>query len=279
MGISQVCGHWREITLDLKNFWSFLPLELNRPPCKWLELSIARSNPAPVYIHAELQYFDNKSRFGSTLLLALGEISRAREIHIYYPRHEVFSVWPDVARSLCSTTAPVLEVLDIEMTHLHLDGDMFGGNVPRRLHTLYLTRVQPISLKSSLFHALLTALQLVNIRLVHSYGQMVEVLARLPNLHTLILDGIVVSRRPLSFKRDYFRDVALPALRRLEIVENIGHIVKLMQQLLLPPTPQSPFAPATMSTRISTAIPSLPSSRSSPPSFATHQAPFTAGSP
>ncbi|KAI0058979.1 hypothetical protein BV25DRAFT_1829535 [Artomyces pyxidatus] len=235
MGMTQVCSHWRKIILNLKEFWSFLPLELGRPPCRWLELSLALSNPTPIYIHAEKQYF-TEDWYRCGLISALRESSRIREIRIDHPvNHLSQTVGPivELLRLFCSTPAPFLEILDIDLA-FYSESDMFGGNIPLRLHTLSLTRAHSISLDCSVFRAPLTSLKLMNMQLEQSYEKMLSILARFPDLLTLVLDCISFPTPVTAPSHERLSDVAFPALRCLVLVGRFHPIVKLIQHLHLP---------------------------------------------
>ena len=186
MSIAQVCRRWRAIVANFKDFWVYIPLQTS---AYWAEVSLARSRPRPISFRVDFST-TQPEWYRRTALSALRAVARAKEIHLQSSVATNLEFRKEVLHLLRGFPAPKLETLSIDGTmarnFVSLSDDVFHSHhtAVGALRSLTLTYCEEIDPSNILFYAPLVSLHLENC----PADSLLEILFRLPNLRTLILE-------------------------------------------------------------------------------------------
>ena len=228
MSIAQVCRRWRAIAANFKDFWAYIPLQTS---AYWAEVSLARSYPRPISFRVDFST-TQPEWYRRAALSALRAVARAKEVHLQSSVAPNLEFRKDALHLLGGSPAPKLETLSIDGTmarnFVSLSDDIFlrHHNAVGALRTLTLTYCE-ICPSNTLFHASLVSLHLEDC----PADSLLEILGRLPNLHTLILESTPFHDGPLCNPSTV---VHLRQLQQLAITNASSIITFLVKGILTP---------------------------------------------
>ncbi|VDC06261.1 unnamed protein product [Peniophora sp. CBMAI 1063] len=254
--LSQVCSHWRAISLDIKSLWTTVPIRNEL----WARLSLERSRPLPLEVPIwlegdDLQVAARKSSFyfydiHDALQAAFSESHRIRVLRIEISALD-YGILDWLGRKLftflTSSEIPTLEHLDVDLKWYgaaRTYPSFLGQQTPNNLRHLSLCDVDQDYLPCPhLFVAPLTALELGSGQIWESVEDALEALSRIPTLEILRIrragDG---DEERLSAIPEFnifelalgARSVSLPKLKTLDLYETMELIACLMKYLAIP---------------------------------------------
>jgi hypothetical protein len=214
IAITQVCQHWRAITTNCKDFWSYVPLQTSP---YWVEVSLARSYPCPISFSIDFSPAPQRPEwYRNSALSALRALSRARQVHLRGSAEPNSEFLKEASRLLY----PVLEVSSVQghippRDSVTLSGDIFLRRDPTALRSLTLTLCD-VYPSSPLFRAPLLSLRLVDCRVEFP----LEILSLLPQLRTLVLQNTRGTRTSSDV-------LHLPQLQHLEL-SNVSSVIAFL---------------------------------------------------
>jgi hypothetical protein len=225
MAIAQVCRHWRAITANCKDFWSYIPLQTSP---YWVQLSLERSSPCPISFSVDFSIAPQSEWYRNAAFSALRALSRAREVHLQGSMVTNSEFRREVLRLLDVSSAPALEAFSVHghtsYDSVTLSENIFLCRVTTALRSLTLTYCD-VYHSSPLFRAPLISLCLVNCYVDFP----LQVLSLLPQLRTLVLEnthGALIANSPNALR--------LSQLRHLELTNSSVVIAFLLQGILIP---------------------------------------------
>ncbi|KAI0313611.1 hypothetical protein OF83DRAFT_1140590 [Amylostereum chailletii] len=209
MAISHVCKQWRDVALQSKILWSYIPLENGK---KWTQLALDRSRPVPIDVHG-MRNFKSRSSIPKrqiAVALATQELARIRvlTLDILGTGRNVEMKFMD---SLTRSPAPILEnfALDSKECIFNIPDGLFAGAPLRSLRYLstqdcniserIFSAANPpdirhltledgrVPFSSSLLQCPLTSLVVIGTTIWTTTGEILDTLARLPSLQELKL--------------------------------------------------------------------------------------------
>ncbi|KAA1470306.1 hypothetical protein DENSPDRAFT_682612 [Dentipellis sp. KUC8613] len=268
--VTHVCHRWREIALEVAGLWTAI---FYGSPQSWGEF-INRSREAPAHVVLDI---DGDSAVQAALPI-MQHLHRFERLVLHGP--DIFDILPSL-----SDQAPLLEMLMLQFNNygrpqnnpLNVDdkaiSSLFGGCLPR-LRALFLRGI-PIRADSHLFAPTLTSLQL------HGYEDenlsarlpltgVVEVLARLPLLETLVLEDIFADPDTSTLLLESLAHIPvarLPHLQSLSTVTAFPYIHKAIMSHLHAPNLVRFTAQAKANTISEVVVPPLISWTQDPTSF------------
>ncbi|KAH9985104.1 hypothetical protein BJV77DRAFT_137056 [Russula vinacea] len=225
MAITQVCQHWRVITANCKDFWSYIPLQTSP---HWVNESLSRSYPCPISFSVDFSTALRPEWYRSAVLSALKAVSRARQVHLQGSAVTTSEFRREVLRLLDVYSAPALEAFSVRgqtpRDSVTLSDNIFHCCVATALCSLTLAycNVYP---SSPLFRAPLLSLRLVNCLVEFP----LKVLSFLPHLRTLVLENTYGTHIENSSKV-----LRLPQLQQVELTNASDIIAFLLQGILVP---------------------------------------------
>jgi hypothetical protein len=226
MAITQVCQHWRAITTNCKDFWSYIPLQTS---LHWVEASLSRSYPCPISFSVDFSTAPRPEWYRSAALSALKAMSRVRQVHLRGSAVTNSEFRREALRLLDGSSAPVLEAFSVQgqtpRDSVTLSDNIFLRRVATALCSLTLAYcgVYP---SSPLFRAPLLSLRLVNCHVEFP----LEVLSSLPQLRTLVLENTHGTR--IENSSDVLH---LPQLQHVELT-NVSDVIAFLLQSILNPS-------------------------------------------
>ena len=225
MAITQVCQHWRVITANCKDFWSYIPLQTSP---HWVNESLSRSYPCPISFSVDFSTALRPEWYRSAVLSALKAVSRARQVHLQGSAVTTSEFRREVLRLLDVYSAPALEAFSVRgqtpRDSVTLSDNIFHCCVATALCSLTLAycNVYP---SSPLIRAPLLSLRLVNCLVEFP----LKVLSFLPHLRTLVLENTYGTHIENSSKV-----LRLPQLQQVELTNASDIIAFLLQGILVP---------------------------------------------